>query len=435
MGEVDGVRWRDYYPEQQEFIDSRAKRKVIRVGRRGGKTTGVGGAAAKAFLDGKRVLYGGPTQDQLDQFWGEVTWILDEPLSKGVWYVNRSRRIIEVTGTQQRIRAKTVWIPDDLRGDHADLLILDEFQMMDENVWQTVGQAMLIDNNGDAIFCFTVPSILSLSHSKAKDKLHASKLFKKHQNDGPESNWKTFTFSSHKNPYVSAEALATMAEDMSPLAYRQEILAEDPDEVPGALWTTAMIDEGRVHPKDEPEILSRVAVGVDPPGGATECGIVTVGTAMCDCGGEPELHGFVLSDASLQASPKIWARKVIDQYEGFDADRVVAEQNFGGDMVEHTIRTEDPKVPIYIAHASRGKAVRAEPVAAMYESPHIRIHHVGRYSALEAEMTQWIPGLPNQESPNRMDALVWAVWYLMLRKKQRVVWGHSKASQAQEKPK
>lgn len=430
IGQPEGVRWRDYTDRQVEFMQSKAKRRVVRAGRRGGKTTGFGGIAAQAFLEGRRVLYGGPTADQLDQFWGEVTWILEEPLSRGIWYRNNGRRIIERRGTRNRIRAKTVWIPDDLRGDSADLLLLDEFQMMAEDVWELVGQPMLIDNDGDAVFGFTVPSLLSRSHSKAKDKMHASKLYKKHENDPPGSDWQCFTFSSHENRHVSKEAIERMREDMTAMAYRQEILAEDPDEVPGALWTRDLIDKGRIRVGDEPDPMVRMAIGVDPPGGATECGIITVGIApQTDPEtGKTEMHAYVLSDASLAASPRTWAKKIIAQYNGWDADRVIAEINFGGDMVESTIRTQSQTVPITTVHASRGKAVRAEPVAALYEGDNPKIHHVGTFKALEEEMTTWIPGEPNQASPNRMDALVWAIWYLLLRKKRKVVWGHSKAS-------
>src|SRR5690606_22335716 len=120
-------------------------------------------------------------------------------------------------------------------------------------------------------------------------------------------------------------------------------------------------------------------------------------------------HGYILADCSLQASPNQWAEVAVRAYHEFAADRLVAEGNFGGDMVETTIRSIDRKVSYKKVTASRGKLVRAEPVAALYEQG--RVHHVGALADLETEQTSWVPGDP---SPNRMDALVWALTELML---------------------
>src|SRR5262245_13086220 len=114
----------------------------------------------------------------------------------------------------------------------------------------------------------------------------------------------TFSFSSHDNPHISAKALTEITKDMTHLAYRQEILAEDVEDVLGALWKHSTIDVCRVQ--DYPD-LSRVVVGVDPPGGVTECGIVVAGSALCSCRGKAELHAFVLEDSSIYAPPDVWA--------------------------------------------------------------------------------------------------------------------------------
>ena len=421
-----GIRWREYTPAQRAFMDSPAKRRIVRAGRRGGKTTGVAGLAVREFLAGKRVLYGGPTMDQLERFWSEVQWILDAPLTARRYAVHQGRHAIWVPGTDQRIRAKTVWIPDDIRGDYADILILDEFQMQAESTWETVGQPMLIDNDGTAIFAFTVPSLISRSASKATDKLHASKLYRRYaEAEEPDPDWACFTFTSHDNPHLESAALERMRRDMSSLAYRQEILAEDPDEVPGALWTRKLIDATRVD--REPEDLAKVVVGVDPPGGATECGIVTAAVAHEG----DDLHVYVLADASLEASPAKWSAEVLGQYDGWEADRIVAEINYGGDMVESTIRTERRDASISTVRASRGKAIRADPVVALYEQG--LVHHVGEFPALEQEMCEWIPGERNQSSPNRLDALVWAVWFLALRKRRKLRWGHSEGAKIRDR--
>jgi uncharacterized protein (TIGR03118 family) len=123
---------------------------------------------------------------------------------------------------------------------------------------------------------------------------------------GKPSRREAFHFRSHDNPYVSEEALRDISKDMSFLSYRQEILAEDTEEAPGALWTRTRIEDARVHQVPQ---LARVAVGVDPPGGAGECGIVVAGIAQCSCKGKPERHAFVLQDRSLRDVPDRWAKE------------------------------------------------------------------------------------------------------------------------------
>jgi len=188
---------------------------------------------------------------------------------------------------------------------------------------------------------------------------------------------------------------------------RQELHGEVLADREGALWRRADIDEARVTNCPR---LARIVVGVDPPGGAAECGIVAAGKA--NIGGRD--HVYVLEDRSLQASPDKWASEVVATYFHNTADRIVAESNFGGDMVENTIRMVNRNVPVSLMRASRGKQARAEPVAALYEQG--RVHHLGQMALLEDELCTWVPdeGMP---SPNRLDALVWAVTELMLLEK------------------
>jgi hypothetical protein len=173
----------------------------------------------------------------------------------------------------------------------------------------------------------------------------------------------------------------------------------------GALWSRELLNRTRVV---EYPPLARVVVGVDPSGGRNEIGIVVAGK---DYNG----HGYVLGDytAPGELGPKHWASQVARAYHDFSADRVVAEKNFGGDMVAATIRGVEPNLPVKLVTAARGKAIRAEPIAAYYEDE--RVHHVGAFDALETEMTSWVPGDP--ESPNRLDAAVWALTELLLVRK------------------
>ena len=392
---------------QLKFIESKAPRKIIRAGRRGGKTVGASIIAVEAFLQGRRVLYVTPTSEQLDKFWFEIKLALVNLIEAGIYYKNETMHLIEKHGTENRIRGKTAWNADMLRGDYADLLIMDEYQLMGEDVWELVGAPMLLDNNGDAVFIYTPPSLHSRSVSKARDPRHAAKMFKRAQNDTT-GRWATFHFMSSENPHISIVALDDLSRDMTALAYRQEVLAEDIEEIPGALWKRAMIDASRV---DSYPPLTRVVIGVDPPGGVTECGIVVAGIARIGT----DTHGYLLKDYSLRASPESWASKVVDSYVEYEADRIVGEANYGGDMVENTIRQVAKNQKESIAYknvqATRGKAVRAEPIVALYEQG--LIHHVGDFPLLEEELCSWIPG-ESRYSPNRLDALVWAFTELML---------------------
>lgn len=213
---------------------------MIRAGRRGGKTTGLAILAVEQFLAGQRILYAVPTQEQVTRFWHEVTLALAAPIGLGLYVKNETLHTIERPRTEQRLRAKTAWSPDTLRGDYADLLILDEHQLMNEDTWGIVGAPMMLDRNGDAVFCFTPPSFRTASVSKARDKLHAIKMFRQAQADTT-GRWETFHFSSYDNPYLDQVALDEITKDMTGLAYQQEILALDVEENPGALWQRAKI--------------------------------------------------------------------------------------------------------------------------------------------------------------------------------------------------
>ncbi|MDB5685374.1 MAG: hypothetical protein JWM75_3072 [Sphingomonas bacterium] len=189
---------------------------------------------------------------------------------------------------------------------------------------------------------------------------------------------------------------------------RQELDGELIEEVAGALWSRALIERCRARIGPPP---TRVVVGVDPPAGigGDACGIVVVATGA-------EGAAYVLEDASIAgAGPERWARAVADAAARHGADRVIAEANNGGAMVESVLRAADHGLPVKLVHASRGKSARAEPVAALYEAG--RAFHVGAFPALEDEMAGLIAGgsyAGPGRSPDRADALVWAMTELML---------------------
>jgi phage terminase large subunit-like protein len=194
---------------------------------------------------------------------------------------------------------------------------------------------------------------------------------------------------------------------------RQELDGVLVEDVEGALWTLAMLEAARV---ERAPVLDRVVVAVDPPvtghGASDECGILVVGAETR--GAPREWRAVVLEDASVTgASPQIWAEAALDAMRRHGADRLVAEVNQGGDLVETLVRNIDPLVPYRGVRASRGKAARAEPVAALYEQG--RVRHVRGLSRLEEQMCRMtVRGYEGKGSPDRVDALVWAVQELLL---------------------
>ena len=181
---------------------------------------------------------------------------------------------------------------------------------------------------------------------------------------------------------------------------QQELYGQILDDNPGALWRRATIDSARTqeHPH-----LSRIVVGIDP---AVTSGDDSDSTGIVVAGMSADGHYYVLDDVTLKASPQEWATKAVEVYEKYKADRIVAETNNGGDLVIHLLQQVNPSVSTKKVTATRGKQMRAEPIAALYEQG--RVHHVGYFTELEDEMCEFEPGI-TKNSPDRMDALVWAL--------------------------
>ncbi|WP_375256030.1 DNA-packaging protein [Yoonia sp.] len=193
---------------------------------------------------------------------------------------------------------------------------------------------------------------------------------------------------------------------------RQELDGELLSDVEGALWTVAELAAVQVA---VPPACDRIVVAIDPPGtshaGSDECGIVVAGVSMK--GPVQDWRAVVLEDATVHAArPTVWAEAAIDAMRRHDADRLVAEVNQGGDMVEAVLRQIDPMMSYRSVHASKGKVARAEPVAALYEKG--RVQHVRGLAQLEDQMTQMTTaGFVGRGSPDRVDALVWALQDLL----------------------
>lgn len=247
---------------QDGFVRSIVKRQVVKAGRQSGKTFGVSIKASLAFLgvcwkclgsgcvdcdntgktSAKRVLYAAPTAEQSDMFWYEVVTILQPGIDEGVFKKDETERTIEQVGTNVVLKAKTAWNANSLRGGNWDVLILEEFQLQNEDVWTDVGVPMLLLSDGVAIFIFTPPSLKSEGISKAKDPRHASKLYKKALADKT-GRYETFHATSHDNPALDMGALSEITTDMSEDTYRREIMAED-DEIESSWLVFSKFDSG-----------------------------------------------------------------------------------------------------------------------------------------------------------------------------------------------
>lgn len=216
---------------------------------------------------------------------------------------------------------------------------------------------------------------------------------------------------THDNPHLPVSFITAIEGLYGGTRYgRQEIAGELVDDVPGALWTRAMLEACRVSAAPE---AVRVVVAVDPPASATgdACGIVAVALGS-------DRRGYVVADASVAGlSPEGWAHAVVACAARFGADRVVAEKNQGGEMVRSVLHAADATLPLRLVHARTGKTARAEPVAALYEGG--KVSHVGGFPELEDQMCGLVAGGGYRgpgKSPDRADALVWALSELMLQR-------------------
>ena len=182
---------------------------------------------------------------------------------------------------------------------------------------------------------------------------------------------------------------------------RQELYAEVLEDYEGALWSFSMIESTRKSPEEIPE-MQRIVVAIDP---AVTSNDYSDETGMIVAGQGVDGRYYVLEDISGKMTPDGWGRLAVDMYYKYQADRIVAEVNNGGDLVERLIRTVDNNVPYTPVHAARGKMVRAEPIAALYEQK--KVSHVGLFNELEEQLCSYSGG--SKKSPDRLDALVWAI--------------------------
>lgn len=385
--------WRFWARPEQLPPDGDWRTWLILAGRGWGKTRTLSEWVRAEAESGRRRQIGivGPTADAVrrTQVEGPSGILAVSPASFRPDYEPSTRRITWPNGCVAHLFSAEE--PDRLRGPNLDAAGCDEIVAWAnmEATWNNLQLALRLPGpKGDAprAVISTTPKPLPLLKSIMKA---SSTLITRGRTMDNAANLDASTLQFLQDRYGGTSL------------GRQELEGELIEDAEGALWSRGMIEAGRV-PK-APETLKRVVVAIDPAGGNgrgnDQTGIVVAAIGHDD-------HVYVLADCSGKFSPEGWARAAVNAYRDYQADRIIAEQNFGGAMVASTIRAVSATVPVKLVHASRGKAVRAEPVVAMYEQR--KVHHAGYFPALEDQLCQWEPGA-GMASPDRLDALVWAV--------------------------
>jgi phage terminase large subunit-like protein len=370
---------------QRTYLLSRSKRKALNCCRQSGKSTVASVKALHRVIHKRNslVLLLSPSLRQSSELFRKVSdlynslparpkLVEDNRLSMAL---SNGSRIVSLPSSEATIRGYSC----------VDLIIEDESAAVPDELHEAC-EPMLAVSNGEY-------DLLSTPRGQ-----HGH--FYKAMLD---ASVERFTITAEQVPRISKEYLDAYRLKHGQRVFAQEFGCEFLGDRLGSLWKRAVIDEQRrpTAPK-----LVRVVVGVDPAvtgaDDSDETGIVVDGIAA-------DGHIYTLADRSVRGSPHAWALAAVQAYNEFQADRIVGEVNNGGDLVEVNIRTVGPKVAYKAVHASRGKLIRAEPVAALYEQG--KVHHVGFMPELEDQMCEWVPG---ESSPDRMDAHVWAVTELAL---------------------
>jgi phage terminase large subunit-like protein len=380
---------------------------VIMGGRGAGKTR-AGAEWVRAQVEGagpddagraRRVALVGETHDQVRAVMAEgESGIIacSPPDRRPVWEATR-RRLVWPNGAVAE--AYSAHDPDSLRGPQFDAAWVDELAKWKhaEAAWDMLQFALRLGDHPQQVVTTTPKNMGVLKSILANP-----------------STVVTHAPTEANRAYLAAGFLDEVRRRYAGTRLgRQELDGVLLGDAEGALWTTQGIEACRV---DAPPPLTRVVVAVDPPvtghAGSDDCGIVVVG--VVSEGPPQDWRAYVLEDASVAAaSPTEWARAAIAAMDRHGAERLVAEVNQGGDLVETVIRQVDPMAPYRAVRASRGKVARSEPAAALYEQG--RVHHLRGLGALEDQMCRiTVRGYEGQGSPDRVDALVWALTDLMI---------------------
>ena len=309
-------------------------------------------------------------------------------------------RVVFANGAEALFRSSDD--PERLRGPSASWVWIDEGALCHPDTWGiAIGRLRERGRSGSA-WVTTTPKPRNPSGGGEN---WTRRVFV----SAPSDETTVYRGTTDDNPFVPASYARSLRSQYTHRLARQELDAEYLTDTEGSLWTSAMLEDRRPAPD-----LVRCVVGVDPSGGGgNEQGIVVCGLGV-------DQRGYVLADRSCRLSPAGWGARAVQAYVDFAADAIVAERNFGGDMVSSVIttaaRSMGVTVKVDLVTASRGKAVRAQPVAALYEQG--RISHVEPFVDLDDQLCSWTP--ESGDSPDRLDALVWALTSLLVKEPRSV---------------
>ncbi len=418
--------------------------------RKGGKSSSVEMMVAATILRGQRKywLYVSETQDQADEHVQSIAHLFERP-SVAHYYPHHGERSINKFGVRgdwrrNRMRTKGGGIVDALglktakrgikvHGLPPDGLALDDLDHLHDTAAATRKKSKTVKN--DIMGMCVAATMVIVAQNKIVPNGIMARLLDGRADylvnriiDGPIpaiqglKTKRIFDDDLGRNRDIIIGGIPTWQgqgiEDCQILidrlglsTFKQE-QQHEVDEIEGALWTVDEINATRINvdalPHDElgAPAFKRVVVGNDPSGGGDDIGIIVGGLGY-------DNEVYIVDDRTQpgKLGPERWGYETVRAYEEHEADCIAAERNFGGDMVSSNIRVHSPNVPVKLVTASRGKAIRAEPVKSLWADG--RVHLVGSFPELETEMTSWVPGTPGQ-SPNRLDAMVWVVTELLL---------------------
>ena len=395
------------YTKQQNqvfFLSDAYRFIIVPKGRRFGATQGAMFAAIEwAGVDGEPVLWGDTINGNIERY---VDRYAKPALNKsGIDFkYNIQQKKMTFGHNDGFIDFRSADNPENWEGFGYKRIILNEAGIILKNTYLYTNAVlpMMMDFPDSRMYALGVPKGKTLkSKGTATVKEHPFyTLFKSAQNNYP--GYVAYQYTSYDNRFLSKDDIAVLEAEirrMNPAMVDQEIYGKFVDGANGTFWEPSMIRH-----VDKVPYLKTIAIGVDPSGSKDGDEVGIIGAGVAENG-----NVYILSDRTKGCTPLEWATICTNELHALKANVIVAERNYGGDMVKYTIKTVDKNVRVVEVNASRGKDVRAEPVVSLYEDN--KVFHTRGLRALENEMLGWVPGVG--KSPNRIDALVWAVTYLI----------------------
>lgn len=385
-------------------IPKGTKFQIVTKGRRFGATQGGSHAFIEWGIEGKKMLWGDTINSNIDRY---IERFFYPALSKCNIPFNYQKQQKQLNICDGYIDFRSADRPENWEGFGYDVMFLNEAGIIlkDKYLYTNAVLPMLLDNPDSLLIAAGVPKG---KIGKNREPHPFWTLYEAAKNGVPRYN--LLEYSSYDNPLLSRSEILELESEirrMSPAMVDQEIYGRFVDGASGVMWTPQMIRHADVIPH-----LVRIVIGLDPSGSkdGDEVGITAAG--ICQLG-----NVYVLSDKAGGYTPMQWGTVAVNEYRSLFADAIVAERNYGGDMVKSNILSIDKAVRVVEVTASRGKDVRAEPIVSLYEQG--RVFHARGLHKLENEMLTWVPGLG--KSPNRVDSLVWAIYELVVKKERQFI--------------